>query len=125
MNESPEMLIVYDGDCPFCARYVRMLRLQAAVGPVRLVNARDDHPSVDRLRTEGYDLNEGMALIDGEDIHFGDDCMHRLALMSTGSGLFNRINATIFRHRALARVLYPILRTGRNATLRVLGRQPI
>ena len=33
--------LVYDGDCPFCSRYVQLLRIREAVGPLRLVNARD------------------------------------------------------------------------------------
>jgi predicted DCC family thiol-disulfide oxidoreductase YuxK len=37
-GEEPALLY-YDGDCPFCSRYVRWLRLQRAVGSVHLVNA--------------------------------------------------------------------------------------
>ena len=39
--------LVYDGDCPFCSRYVQYLRLRQAAGPVRLVNAREGGPLVD------------------------------------------------------------------------------
>lgn len=119
------MQIVYDGDCPFCSRYVRMVRLRAAAGPVELVDARQEHPAVERVKRLGYDLNKGMALLDGEDVHFGDDCVHRIALMSTSSGVFNRLNVAIFRHPRLAKRLYPVLRAGRSATLRLMGRKPI
>lgn len=124
-NERGRMQIVYDGDCPFCSRYVAMVRLREAAGPVELINAREAHPAVDRVRAAGYDLNQGMALVDGDEIHFGDACIHRIALMSTPSGLFNRVNAAVFRSPALSRMLYPVLRLGRNATLRMLGRAPI
>ena len=39
--------IVYDGDCPFCSRYVALVRLREAVGQVVLANARDGGPVVD------------------------------------------------------------------------------
>lgn len=119
------MQIVYDGECPFCSRYVAMVRLRDAVGAVELVNAREAHPAVDRVRAAGFDLNDGMALIDGEDIHFGDEVVHRLALMSTSSGLFNAINARVFRSRRASALLYPIMKAGRRATLRLMGRAPI
>lgn len=115
--------IVYDGECPFCSRYVTMLRLRETLGPVALVNARDGGPEVAEARAAGLDLDEGMVLkLDGRFYH-GDDCIHRLALLTTPSGTFNRVNAAIFRSRTASKVLYPVLRTGRNAVLRLLGRR--
>jgi predicted DCC family thiol-disulfide oxidoreductase YuxK len=117
--------IVYDGDCVFCSQYVSFLRLKRAVGPVELVNAREPHPAVTYVKSRGVDLNEEMALVIGGEIYSGPDCMHRLALMSTGAGLFNALTARVFARPALARALYPILRAGRNLTLRMLGRTRI
>jgi hypothetical protein len=45
-----------------------------------------------------------------------------LALLSTPSGVFNRVNGRIFSHPRLARALYPVLRAGRNSLLRILNR---
>jgi predicted DCC family thiol-disulfide oxidoreductase YuxK len=117
--------IVYDGECPFCSRYVALVRLRDAIGPVTLQDAREGGPLVETLRARGYDLDQGMALLHAGEIHFGADCMHRLALMSTRSTLFNRLHAAVFRRPRLARVLYPVLRAGRNAVLRLLGRKRI
>lgn len=117
--------IVYDGECPFCASYLKLLRLRDAAGPVRLVDARSDDPAVQRVREAGFDLDEGMALIDAETIWHGEDCINRIALMSTPSGLFNRINATVFRSPRASKALYPVLRGGRNLALRLMGRQKI
>ena len=117
--------IVYDGECPFCASYLKLLRLRDAAGPVRLVDARSDDPAVQRVREAGFDLDEGMALIDAETIWHGEDCINRIALMSTPSGLFNRINATVFRSPRASKALYPVLRGGRNLALRLMGRKKI
>lgn len=126
MTESKDpAYIVYDGDCPFCSRYVRMIRLREAIGNVVLIDARSGDPRVEALMNQGYDLDEGMVLVDGDRIYWGDDCIHRLALMSTPSGAFNRVNAWIFRSPAASRMLYPVLKAGRRAVLTLLGRKKI
>ena len=118
-------VVVYDGDCPFCTRYARLVSLRRAVGPVTLMNAREGGPLVARLAAAGYDLDEGMVLLYGGRIYHGADCMHMLALLSGGGGAANRAFAAVFRHPAAARRLYPVLRAGRNTVLRLLGREKI
>ncbi len=117
--------IVYDGDCPFCSQYVKLLRLREALGSVTLVNAREPHDVVDYVKATGVDLNQEMALVMNGEIHSGPDCMNRLALMSTGAGPFNAVMARVFASPQVSRALYPFLRSGRNLTLRLLGRRPL
>ncbi len=119
------LTIIYDGECPFCSRYVAMVRLRENFGVVELVDARSDHPLVAEILAEGWNFNDGMALVQEDIRYFGPDCMNRLALLSTGSGLFNRINALLFRSKGASRLLYPVLKHGRNLTLRLMGRKPI
>ena len=117
--------IVYDGECPFCSRYVRLLRLRKALGEVELVNARNGGPIVDELLCAGLDLDEGMVLKIGEKLYHGADCINRLALLSTRSGIFNKFNRFVFANEMVSAILYPILRAGRNGVLRILGRSKI
>jgi predicted DCC family thiol-disulfide oxidoreductase YuxK len=117
--------ILYDGDCPFCARYVAMTRLRDSVGTVRLIDARSGDPLVATARAEGFDLNEGMLARYGDRWWFGPDCVHLLAMLSSRSGWFNRLTGRLFANPATARRLYPWMRAGRNAALRVLGRPRI
>jgi predicted DCC family thiol-disulfide oxidoreductase YuxK len=120
-----ELVLVYDGECPVCSSYVRYVRLRESVGRVSLINAREGGPWVERVRAAGLDLDEGMVLLYGGRFYHGADCIHMLALLSTNSGFFNRINSAIFRNAALSGVLYPVLRFGRNLLLRLLGRKPL
>lgn len=114
--------LLYDGECPFCSRYVRHVRLREAVGPITLADAREHAALVDEVRRLGFDVDTGMVLkLDGNYYH-GADCIHALALLTTPSGGFNRLNAWMFRSATAARLLYPVLRAGRNLTLRLLGR---
>ena len=119
--DESEAALIYDGDCPFCRNYIHMLRLKEAVGHVVLINARDGGKYVDAAIAKGLDLNEGMALFYDNTWYHGSDCMHALSLMTTPSGFFNRTAARIFRNPQRAGRLYPILRFGRNITLKILG----
>jgi hypothetical protein len=101
------------------------LRLRESLGRVELVNARDGGPIVDDVVRAGLDLDEGMILKIGDTLYHGDECIHRLALLSTPSSTFNRLNGLIFSSPTAARVLYPVLRAGRNAVLALLGRPKI
>lgn len=117
--------IVYDGGCPFCSAYVRLVRLREAVGPVELVDARQGGPLVDEIVAAGLDLDNGMVLkLEGKFYH-GDECLNRLALLSTNSGAFNRLTAQLFRRPAVARIAYPVLRAGRNLALKLMGREKL
>ena len=117
------MILIYDGECPFCTRYVRLARIRKAAGELRLVNARDGGPEVEAAKLKGYVIDEGMVLIMNDSFYHGDDCLNMLALLSTRQGLFNRINYWLFRYRWLSKVSYPVLRAGRNTVLWLMGRK--
>jgi predicted DCC family thiol-disulfide oxidoreductase YuxK len=120
-----EAWLVYDGECPFCSAYVKYMRVRDGVGQLHLIDARAGSRLVQEIRAAGYDLNDGMVLKVGNSYYHGADCVHALALLSSRSSLFNRLNAAIFASPRLSRIVYPILRAGRNATLRLLGRTKI
>ena len=116
--------LIYDGECPFCSRYVQMTRLTKSAGPVRLINARDGGPEVQAATQQGYDLDDGMLLnLDGQ-VYHGANCLNRLALLTTRSDVFNRFCGLAFQSPTVSRLAYPALRFGRNLTLRTLGRRP-
>ncbi|MEM6354880.1 MAG: DCC1-like thiol-disulfide oxidoreductase family protein [Pseudomonadota bacterium] len=115
--------LLYDGDCPFCSQFVAYTRLRDAIGPVRLINAREGGPEVELVRSAGLVIDEGMVLqLDGE-LYYGDDCLNRLALLSTRSDIFNRMTYWAFKSPALARVSYPVLKRGRALALKLMGRE--
>ncbi|WP_321324873.1 DCC1-like thiol-disulfide oxidoreductase family protein [uncultured Parasphingorhabdus sp.] len=115
--------LVYDGDCPFCANYVELLRLREQFPDIDLVDARmnRDHDAVQKILQAGYVVDEGMALIDGDNIFYGAAAIHSLARPS--SSVFGRINWWIFKSQERAGFLYPILSMGRSAVLKLLGRK--
>ena len=117
--------IVYDGECPFCAAYIRVLRLRELAGTVELIDAREDHPLVAELIDAGIDLDEGMVVKIGETISYGDEAVQKMALMTGRSRLFNRLNYLIFRDRRRSRLIYPFLKIGRKVFFKMVGKPMI
>lgn len=118
------VLVIYDGACPFCNAYASLLRLRQSAR-VELLSARSTDPRIGLYRARGYRFDAGMlAVVDGA-VHAGADAMHVLATLSVGTGRLNRLQRFLFSKRWLARLLYPVLRVGRGASLRLLRVPPI
>jgi len=118
--------IIYDGECPFCASYVGMMRLRDIVGTVDLVDARSDDPRVTAAQDAGLDLNEGMVVLWQDETFFGDDAVHLLATLTADDGGFlNKMQRWTFKSPKRAAWLYPLLTKGRRVVLRLMGRSLI
>ena len=66
-----------------------------------------------------------MVLEAGNTLYYGCDAINALALLSSRSGIFNRVAFWVFRSRRVSRALYPALRACRNLLLRMLRRTRI
>jgi predicted DCC family thiol-disulfide oxidoreductase YuxK len=121
-RNTDDVWVVYDGECPFCSSFVLLYRIREHAKHVHLIDARSPHPIVDELRRQRLDLNEGMAVKFKGRFYHGADAMNILAILGSGTTLFNRLNRALFRRPGVARLLYPLLARGRLITLRLLGR---
>ena len=117
--------IIYDGDCPFCANFVKLYAIRKKVAKVELIDARKQPLLVQDLRSRCMDLNDGMVVIWQGRYYFGAAGMHLLSMLGTESGIFAMLNQLLFRNRRMAGIIYPALATGRRITLSLLRRKPI
>ena len=117
--------LVYDGECPFCSNYSRLVDVRNAIGELILVNAREGGPLVEEIRAIPYDLNKGMVLKMNGRYYTGDDALHILALLpARKKDTFNVFNRLFFSSRAIAWLIYPLLKLGRRLTL-IIKRVPL
>ena len=116
-------IVIYDGDCPLSAAYMRKVRLRNAVGPVTLVNAREaSHPALDRTEREGIDLSRGIVVVLGGKLFHGSKSMTILAALVAPVDPLNRAVSWAFRSPRRATFLHPTALAGRDLTLRLSGR---
>ncbi|MGI9574009.1 DCC1-like thiol-disulfide oxidoreductase family protein [Alloalcanivorax xenomutans] len=120
-----DVVLVYDKQCPACDNYCRWVRLRDTVGPPQLVDAREDTDILREITARGWDIDQGMVLKVGDQLYYGADAIHALALMGSRSGVFNRLNYWMFRSPRVASVLYPMLRGLRNLLLKALRKSKI
>lgn len=119
-STSDQLLIIYDGDCPFCARYADLADLRARGLSVCLKNARDADLYATWPDAAGYDLDRGMLVRWRGQWFEGAAAMATISALVRGAPL-----ATAFRHGWLATLMYPLLRFGRGLVLRARGVKPI
>ena len=74
------------------------------------------------ITSQGLDIDQGMVLKMGDQLYYGSDAIHALALIGSRSGVFNRLNYWIFKSKTVSSILYPILRFCRNLLLKILGK---
>lgn len=117
--------IIYDGECPLCQRFVLRVRLERSCGPIELIDARTDPALVSELNALGMSLDDGLVACIEDDCVHAEEVLTRLTLLSTRRDSFNRLMYWTFSHPKLARLIYPLMRAGRNGLLWLLRRERI
>jgi len=116
--------LLYDGECPVCSRYVEFVHLQEAVGPVRLINAREAPQLVRELNDLGFAINDGMVMQLHGRLFYGAACVREIARHSQQS-IWGRLQRIMFDGPLRSRYVYAVLKRGRNLLLRILRRSKI
>ena len=116
--------LVYDGACPFCSSYIGKQRLEAAYGPVILLDARSQDPRLITYWQQGYLLDEGMILDHDGVIYFGAEALARIAFLTQSERRVRGINQFL-QHRTVSKLLYPLFKRMRKMALYFNGAGPL
>lgn len=125
MAKRDDIFLVYDKQCPACDFYCNLVRIRESVGRLVLIDAREPSKLMDKITAAGLDIDQGMVLAVGSTLHYGSDAIHVLSLMSTRSGVFNRLSYWCFHSERASAYLYPIFRALRNLLLKALRKNKI
>jgi len=125
MKNKKKIILIYDKDCPACNYYCQIVKISETVGELVIIDARENSEVMDEITQQGLDIDQGMVLKMDDQLYYGSDAIHALALLSSRLGLFNRLNYWIFKSKTMSRLLYPILRSCRNMLLKLLRKSKI
>ncbi|MBP9721866.1 MAG: DUF393 domain-containing protein [Gammaproteobacteria bacterium] len=109
--------LIYDGDCPFCTKFVEFMEIKKAMPELKLLNAREENSLVQDLYQAGYNINTGMVLIYQEQLYYKEECVHKLTKIIKKNNFFNKLINIFFNNIFIAKICYPILRAGRRLWL--------
>ena len=121
----PEILLVYDRECPACNTYCQIIKIRETIGDLKIIDARKKSEILNEITRASLDIDQGMVLKMENQLYYGSDAIHALALISSRSGLFNRFNYWIFKSESVSSWLYPVFRFFRNLLLKILGKTKI
>ncbi len=121
----PEILLVYDKECPVCNTYCQNIRFRETVDDLKIIDAHKKSEALDEITKSGLDIDQGMVLKMKNQLYYGSDAIHSLALISGRSDLLNHINYWVFKSKSVSSWLYPVLRLFRNLLLKILRKTKI
>ncbi len=90
--------------------------------PLRLIDTNRATELANKLRREGYDIEDGMILVLDGQRHQGAEAMMVLEAMTSGDDWFNILVRWFSSNPRLVRILCPWLRMLRRAALWVKGK---
>lgn len=120
-----KITLIYDKQCPACNNYCQVIRIRESVGELKLVDAREQSDLMNEITAQGFDIDQGMVLKMDEVLYYGADAIHALALISSHSEVFNRLNYWLFKSKNRSLLVYPVLRFFRNLLLKLLNKTKI
>lgn len=118
-----EITVYYDGECPFCHRYVDFLQLKQHY-TLSLKDARG-HLEEIQHHCKGMDINEGLIVITHANkslqgaaaLKYLDGCLSK-------SRFIDKLHAFWSLHPAVTLTLYRIIKSVRTLLLYLMGRDP-
>ena len=125
MNESRDVELVYDRQCPICDYYCQRIDVDEKAATLKRIDAREDSELMQEITAVGLDIDEGMVVKLNDKIFYGSDAIHKLATLSSRKGAVNKMAYWVFRWPRVARLLYPLLAGCRNVLLKILRRSRI
>ena len=116
-----EIIIVYDGECPFCSDFVSLNRLKDLGYVISIINAREvDNPLIENF-SKKYNFDDGMIVINDQVILYGYTAARFISNSYSQSSLRGLIYRTLLSNKTLGRISYKIFVKLRKLYLKIAG----
>ena len=124
-SDKNKIIIIYDGECPFCSDFVSLNRLRDLGYSVSIINARDHGDPLVKDLSENYDLDDGMIVVYNDSVLFGAAAAHFISTSFAKRNIRAVFYCSLLSNQRIAEVFYPILVKLRKLFLRIIGKKRI
>ncbi len=115
-----EIIVYYDGECPFCQNYSEYLYLKNNYS-FQILDARQYPEKMKEFYQMGYDINTGMILSYNNQLFVGRKAVNKIGKLSHKIRLKDKILDAILSNRYGMIILYPLIKGMRRLVLLFLG----
>ena len=116
------VVLIYDGDCPFCRKFAELIELKSGIPNVTIKNAREDRSDIASLLQKGFDIDQGAILLKGEEILHGARAINWIcSQIERPSDSLLKILTITFISNKRTDLLFPFLIWGRRIILAFKG----
>ena len=123
-----KILFIYDGECPFCNHFAQLMELKSGLKSLEILDGRKDLQLLQKLYTQGYDLNKVAILISNGKIMHGSEAVHWIcSQLKEPKDTLLEILRIVFNSNKRSELIFPFLLWGRRILLTAKGKvwQPI
>ncbi len=117
---STEIILIYDGECPFCNHFAQLLNIKSSLPNLKILDGRKNLSQLTNLYKKGYDLNNGAILINKEEILHGSDAVNFICsqIKEPKDSLLELLRI-IFKSKKRSKWLFPFLLIARRLLLTI------
>ena len=119
---NPKLVLIYDGDCPFCNKFAELIELKSGLPNLTVKNARDNKLEMKELYLKGYDIDQGAILLKNDEIFHGASAINWIcSQIKEPTDSLLRVLSITFMNKKRTNLLFPFLLIGRRIILSLKG----
>ena len=117
-----KITFIYDGECPFCNHFAKLLELKSGIPDISIVDGRENITKIIDLYEKGFDLDKGAILLIGNKIFHGAKAINWICsqIQNPSDELLKLLSLT-FSSNKRTEIIFPFLLFARRFTLAVKG----
>ena len=113
-----DLTFIYDGQCPFCNHFAELLELKSKLNNISILDARKNYEITKSLLNQGYDIDKGAILLQGDKIFHGSEAINFICnQIKNPSGRLLKTLSNIFKSNKRTKLFFPFLLRARRFAL--------
>lgn len=96
--------VLFDGACPVCRHFM----CEMTTNKIKTVDARQASSLKDLAISNGFDLDKGIVLQDGEQMYYGSEAVRFILARQQSYSFSIRLMKILFKRHWMAKISYPL-----------------